>query len=167
MRSGRRGDREGRLISTQSAVSGHEGALERRLERAVRSIEQRGLLCLHPLEEPAVGEQDTTPIHGGGSTASGGVAAGSRTHATALQPAPAKAMEDAPIGLDVALAVAAAGAAVLLGPAPGSPPVRRTRSGSSVARASFLLRFLAWRRPCRCAARRRRRATRSAPHRRR
>jgi hypothetical protein len=61
----------------------------------------------------------------------------------------------------------AAGAATLLGPAPGSPPVRRTRSGSSVARASFLLRFLAWWRPCRCAARRRRRAAKSAPRRRR
>jgi hypothetical protein len=108
MRSGRQGDREGRLISAQSAVSGHEGALEKRLERAVRSIEQRRLRCLHPLEEPAVGEQDTTPIHGGGSTASDGVAAGSRAHATALQPAPVKAMEDTPIGLDVALAVAAA-----------------------------------------------------------
>jgi hypothetical protein len=107
MRSGRRGDREGRLTSAQSAVSGHEGTLERLLERAVRSIEQRGLQCLHPLEEPAVSEQDTTPIHGGGSTASDGAAAGSRTHATALQPVPAKAMEDAPIGLDVALAVAA------------------------------------------------------------
>jgi hypothetical protein len=89
-------------------MSGHEGALERRLERAVHSIEQRGLQCLHPLEEPAVGEQDTTPIHGGGSTASDGAAAGSRTHATALQLVPVKAMEDAPIGLDVALAVAAA-----------------------------------------------------------
>jgi hypothetical protein len=108
MRSGRRGDREGRLTSAQSAVSGHEGALERRLERAVRSIEQRGWRCLHPLEEPAVGEQDTAPIHGGGSTASDGAATGSRTHAAALQPAPVKAMEDAPIGRDVALAVAAA-----------------------------------------------------------
>jgi hypothetical protein len=61
MRSDRRGDREGRLISAQSAVSEHEGTLERRLERAVRLIEQRGLRCLHPLEEPTVGEQDTTP----------------------------------------------------------------------------------------------------------
>jgi hypothetical protein len=166
MRSGRRGDRQGRLTSVQSAVSGHEGALERRLERAVRSIEQRGLQGLHPLEEPAVGEQDTAPIHGGGSTVSDGAAAGSRTHATALQPAPTKAMEDEPIGLDVAQAVAA-GAAALLGPAPGSSLVRRTRLGSSVARASFLLRFLAWRRPCQCAARRSQRATRSAPRRRR
>jgi hypothetical protein len=57
-----------------------------------------------------VGEQGTTPIHGGGgtSTASNGVAVGSRTHATALQPTLVKAMEDAPIGLDVALAVTAA-----------------------------------------------------------
>jgi hypothetical protein len=155
------------LTSAQSAVSGHEGALERRLERAVRSIEQRGQRCLLPLEEPAVGERDTTPIHGGGSTASDGAAAGSRTHATALRPAPAKAMEDAPISLDVALAVATAGATSLLGPAPGSPPVRWTHLGSSVARTSFLRRFLAWRRPCRCASRRRRRATRSAPRRRR
>jgi hypothetical protein len=85
------------------------------------------------------------PIHGGGSTASDGAAAGSQTHATALQPALAKAMEDTPIGLDVALAVAATGAAALLGPALGSPPVWQTRSRSSVARASFLRRFLAWR----------------------
>jgi|UniRef100_A0A804UGL4 hypothetical protein len=42
MRSGRRGDRESRLTFAQSAVSEHEGALERLLERAVRSIEQRG-----------------------------------------------------------------------------------------------------------------------------
>jgi hypothetical protein len=60
------------------------------------------------LEEPAVGEQDTAPIHGGGSTASDGAAAGSRTRAAALRHVPAKAMEGAPIGLDVALAVAAA-----------------------------------------------------------
>lgn len=53
-----------------------------------------------------VGEQGTTPIHGGGSTASDGAVVGSQIHATALQPAPAKAMEDAPIGLDVALAAA-------------------------------------------------------------
>jgi hypothetical protein len=44
------GDREGRLTSTQSAVSGHEGALERRLRRVDHSIEQWGRRCLHPLE---------------------------------------------------------------------------------------------------------------------
>ena len=44
----------------------------------------------------------------GDSTTSDGAVVGSQTHATALQPAPAKAMEDAPIGLGVALAVAAA-----------------------------------------------------------
>ena len=96
------------MTSAQSAVSGHEGALERRLRRADHSIEEWGRRCLHPLEEPAVDEQNTAPIHGGGSTASDGAAAGSRTRAAALRHVPAKAMEGAPIGLDVALAVAAA-----------------------------------------------------------
>lgn len=57
-------------------------------------------------------------------------------------------------------------AAALLGSAPRSPPVRLILSGSSVVRPSLLRRFLAWRSPYRCVARRRGRAAASAPHRR-
>jgi hypothetical protein len=137
-RSGWWGDHEGQSTSVPSIVSGHEGALETRLGRAVRSIEQQQRRCLH-LVKPAVGKQGTTPIHGGGSTTSDRAVAGSRTLATGLQPAPTKAVT--PVNQDMALVVVAA----LLGPTPRSPPVRRTRSGSNVARVSLVWCFLAWR----------------------
>lgn len=106
-RSGWWGDHESRPAYAWSVESGHEGALERRLGRAVRSIEQWQQTCLHPVN-PAVGAQGTTPIPGGGSTTSGRAVAGARALATALQPAPVKAMAGAPTGLVVALVVVVA-----------------------------------------------------------
>lgn len=44
-RSGRWGDHEGQSTSVPSTVSGHEGALETRLGRAVRLIEQQQQRC--------------------------------------------------------------------------------------------------------------------------
>lgn len=53
-----------------------------------------------------VGAQSVTPIYGGGSIASGEAVAGSRTLATALQPAKVNVMARAPIGPVVVLVVA-------------------------------------------------------------
>jgi hypothetical protein len=74
-------------------------------EQPARSNTGSGGVCIR-WRSSWLASRAQPPSMEGDSTTSDGAVVGSQTHATALQPAPAKAMEDAPIGLDVALAAA-------------------------------------------------------------